>query len=105
MIIIRLGDIVPADIKILREGDNTDQAHETPLQVDQAALTVSAEHSAERGAEGERAAQRKAWCSGRRSRQRVRQRSALKVAWPALAAGPAAAAGWAAASLPRLPLT
>lgn len=35
IIIVRLGDIVPADIKILSEGEG----EETPLQVDQAALT------------------------------------------------------------------
>lgn len=41
IIIIRLGDIVPADIKILYEGESapTDPSEETPLQVDQAALT------------------------------------------------------------------
>ncbi len=33
VILVRLGDIVPADIKLLGEED------ETPLQVDQAALT------------------------------------------------------------------
>lgn len=41
VIIVRLGDIVPADIKILFEGEAA-PAHvndETPLQVDQAALT------------------------------------------------------------------
>lgn len=41
IIIIRLGDIVPADIKILFEGESApaDPSEETPLQVDQAALT------------------------------------------------------------------
>lgn len=38
IIMVRLGDIVPADMKILREGD-VPQDQETPLQVDQAALT------------------------------------------------------------------
>ncbi|GAB4823503.1 hypothetical protein N2152v2_010549 [Parachlorella kessleri] len=37
VIIVRLGDIVPADIKILGEGGG--EHEETPLQVDQAALT------------------------------------------------------------------
>ena len=42
VVIVRLGDIVPADIKILKEGDGSksgSEEHETPLQVDQAALT------------------------------------------------------------------
>lgn len=41
IIIVRLGDIVPADIKILYEGDGppANANDETPLQVDQAALT------------------------------------------------------------------
>lgn len=34
VVLVRLGDIVPADVKILGEGDG-----ETPLQIDQAALT------------------------------------------------------------------
>lgn len=42
IVIIRLGDIVPADIKILAEGDgdqDVNEENETPLTVDQAALT------------------------------------------------------------------
>ena len=39
VIIVRLGDIVPADIKILQEDEEGNQDDETPMQVDQAALT------------------------------------------------------------------
>lgn len=39
IVIVRLGDIVPADIKILKDESSESQEHETPLQVDQAALT------------------------------------------------------------------
>ena len=42
VVIIRLGDIVPADLKILAEGDGeqtVNEENETPLTVDQAALT------------------------------------------------------------------
>ncbi|KAG1652728.1 hypothetical protein FOA52_007442 [Chlamydomonas sp. UWO 241] len=38
ILIIKFGDIVPADIKILPESDDADQ-EETPMQIDQAALT------------------------------------------------------------------
>jgi len=39
VIIVRLGDIVPADIKILKESEEGTEDDETPMQVDQAALT------------------------------------------------------------------
>lgn len=39
VIIIKFGDIVPADVKILKEHGVEDIHNETPLQVDQAALT------------------------------------------------------------------
>jgi H+-transporting ATPase len=39
VIIVRLGDIVPADIKILPEDDSGNTDDETPMSVDQAALT------------------------------------------------------------------
>lgn len=38
IIIIKFGDVVPADVKILPESDDADQ-EETPMQIDQAALT------------------------------------------------------------------
>jgi P-type E1-E2 ATPase len=38
IVVIRLGDIVPADVKVLSEGDGNPE-NETPLQCDQAALT------------------------------------------------------------------
>ena len=38
IIIVKFGDIVPADIKIMPESDDADQ-EETPMQIDQAALT------------------------------------------------------------------
>mmetsp|Transcript_6324 Transcript_6324/g.19568 ORF Transcript_6324/g.19568 Transcript_6324/m.19568 type:complete len:1015 (-) Transcript_6324:364-3408(-) len=38
IVVIKFGDIVPADIKILAESDDAEQ-EETPMQIDQAALT------------------------------------------------------------------
>jgi H+-transporting ATPase len=45
VIIVRLGDIVPADIKILKESEEGTEDDETPMQVSNLSSTLSAQYS------------------------------------------------------------